>query len=175
MPRRTGQGSNRRRQNAKDWNDCNHTHFKQLFKTSHTNRAKHTAHPMLVGVPTKMTREHRRYQLNLLLDTIGGKTWTIKDIMQEITNKNLVVLYQGAKGIVSEDKHKYIAGLVTTLLNEHKLLRVFETAGIGKARWRYIPNTNIINRMLIEIYKDNTIQSIKNYCVKCIVSLKSMI
>ena len=38
---------------AKEFNEKNHTHFKQLFKTSLSNRAKHTAHPMIVGVPTE--------------------------------------------------------------------------------------------------------------------------
>ena len=177
MPRHIGKGSSKRRREAKEFNEENHTHFRQLFKTSLSNRAKHTAHPMTVGVPTKITREHRRYQLNLLLDTIGGKTWTVKELMKECMKENLIVLFEGAKGIDSEDKDKYLANLLNTLLDEHKLVRVYEHTGIGKARWRYIPNTNMINRMLIEIYKDKTIQSIKNYCIKCIkiVSLKRRI
>ena len=177
MPRHTGKGTSKRRKEAKEFNEKNHTHFKQLFKTSLSNRAKHTAHPMTVGVPTKITREHRRYQLHLLLSTIGGKTWTVKELMKECMKENLVVLFEGAKGIDSEDKDKYLANLLTTLLNEHKLVRVYETFGKGKARWRYIPNTNIVMRTLIEIYKDKTIQSIKSYCVKCIkiVSLKRRI
>jgi len=177
MPRNTGKGSSKRRREAKEFNEKNHTHFKQLFKTSPSNRAKHTAHPMIVGVPTEETRKHRRYQLHLLLSTIGGKSWTVKELMKECMKENLVVLFEGAKGVGSEDKDKYLANLLTTLLNEHKLVRVYETFGKGKARWRYIPNTNIVMRTLIEIYKDNTIQSIKNYCVKCIkiVSLKRRI
>lgn len=177
MPRNTGKGSSKRRREAKEFNEKNHTHFKQLFKTSPSNRAKHTAHPMIVGVPTEETRKHRRYQLHLLLSTIGGKSWTVKELMKECMKENLVVLFEGAKGVGSEDKDKYLANLLTTLLNEHKLVRVYETFGKGKARWRYIPNTNIIMRTLIEIYRDNTIQSIKNYCVKCIkiVSLKRRI
>lgn len=177
MPRHTGKGTSKRRKEAKEFNEKNHTHFKQLFKTSLSNRAKHTAHPMTVGIPTEETRKHRRYQLNLLLDTIGGKSWTVKDLKKECMKQNLVVLFEGAKGVDSEDKHKYLANLLTTLLNEHKLVRVYEYTGKGKARWRYIPNTNIVMRTLIEIYKDKTIQSIKSYCVKCIkiVSLKRRI
>ena len=175
MPRNTGAGSNKRRERSKKWNDSNHTHFKQLYKTSSSNRAKHTAHPMTVGQPTKTTMNHRRYQLNLLLHTIGGKTWTIMDIMKEIKEKNLVVLYHGANGVTSMAVHKYIASLLATLLNEHKLVRVYEHTGKGKARWRYIPNTNIVNRVLIELYNDSIIQSVRNYCTRCVVSLKSMI
>ena len=175
MPRHTGKGSSKRRREAKEFNEKNHTHFKQLFKTSLSNRAKHTAHPMTVGIPTEETRKHRRYQLNLLLDIIGGRTWTVRELMSECNKRKLVVLFEGAKGVPSEDKDKYLANLLTTLLDEHKLVRVFETNGLGKARWRYIPNTNIINRVLIEIYNDPIIQSVRNYCNRCVVSLKSMI
>ena len=173
MRRKTGASKSRRE--AKEWNESNHTHFKQLFKASSSTRATHTAHPMTKDIPTKITREHKRYQLNLLLDIIGGRTWTVRELMSECNKRKLVVLFEGAKGVPSEDKDKYLANLLTTLLDEHKLVRVFETNGLGKARWRYIPNTNIINRVLIEIYNDPIIQSVRNYCNRCVVSLKSMI
>ena len=32
MPRHTGKGSSKRRKEAKEFNEKNHTHFKQLFK-----------------------------------------------------------------------------------------------------------------------------------------------
>jgi hypothetical protein len=168
-------GASKRRRESKEWNESNHTHFKQLFKASSNTRATHTSHPMTKDIPTNISREHKRYQLNLLLDTIGGRTWTVRELMSECNKRKLVVLFEGANGVPSEDKDKYLANLLTQLLNEHKLVRVFETNGLGKSRWRYIPNTNIINRVLIEIYNDPIIQSVRNYCNRCVVSLKSMI
>lgn len=167
----TPKNKNQKRIASKAFNEKNHTHFKHFNKADPNTRAKSCPHEILKGIPAKLAKEHRTYQKNLLLDIIGGRSWVITDILHEIRRKKLAVLYTGAKGIVSEDPHKYISNLLDTLRNEHKIVRVFECVGASKARWRFIPNKNIASRALAEILKVDTVKKIR-YCIKCIISLK---
>jgi len=77
--------SSKDRRKSTDWNNENHTHFKQLNKADPNTRATHSEHPMRRGIPTSEAQRHRLYQVELLLSTMGGKTWTVRELYNCIT------------------------------------------------------------------------------------------
>jgi len=163
--------NSRKTREAKAWNEKNHTHFKHLYKASPDTRAKTFELPMLVGVPRKMVSAHRKYQLNLLLREIGGRSTTVNDILHKTQDiKRLHVLVEGANGVSSIKPRHYVADLLATLVKEHKLLQQYEKGdGLkhGIARWRYVPNNNMAVRTLLEVRKLAGVR----YCTTCIVSI----
>jgi hypothetical protein len=163
--------SSKDRRKSTDWNNENHTHFKQLNKADPNTRATHSEHPMRRGIPTSEAQRHRLYQVELLLSTMGGKTWTVRELYNYIKEKNLVVLYTGANNIASQDHPKYIAKLLDTLVYDNRVVQVFKNDGrLGMTCWTFTTNKNIASRTLLELSKVFPINKIR-YCIKCIVSL----
>ena len=158
--------SNKERRKATEWNNKNHTHFKQFNKPDPSTRAEHSEHPMRKGIPTSEATRHKLYQIELLLSSMGGKTWTIRELYKYIKEKNLVVLYTGANNIPSLDKRKYIVHLLEALVNDDRLVQVFSrNINTGMTCWTYTPNKNIARRTLAELVRADPINKIR-YCIK---------
>lgn len=167
----------KKRAAAEKFNRKNHTHFKVFNSTK--RGGFNSAHPMLVGVTRKIGREHRRYQLDLLHDQFGVRSIVFKDLMKQLKDKGLTTsIFTGAKGIPSANTIAYLQHLLNRLIDEHKIVQVFEvvdtdttTVTNRHGRYRYLKNT-IPARSIEELRKVKVASTTKiRYCIKCIQSL----